>query len=95
MTEVTQVDIKAAEAFMEAHGWLCEEQWSDVHPSDQTTIAKQFAAHRSAADLAGYERGQRETVERIVAWLRGNVNGYPESAGYAHAVDAIEAGEWK
>lgn len=47
------------------------------------------------ADLAGYERGQRETVARIVAWLRGNVNGYPESAGYAHAADAIEAGEWK
>ena len=57
--------------------------------------AEPWAAHRIAADLAGYERGQRETVARIVAWLRGNVNGYPESAGYAHAVDAIEAGEWK
>jgi len=25
---------------------------------------------RTTADLAGYERGQRETVARIVAWLR-------------------------
>lgn len=32
--------------------------------------AEPWASHRITADLAGYELGQRETVERIVAWLR-------------------------
>lgn len=32
--------------------------------------AEPWAIHRITADLAGYELGQRETVERIVAWLR-------------------------
>lgn len=35
-----------------------------------SNVCQIIAAHRIAADIAGYERGQRETVERIVAWLR-------------------------
>ena len=48
-------------------------------------------SHPPAADLAGYERGQRETVARIVAWLREQ-DGYGE---WYDVADAIEAGEWK
>lgn len=46
---VTQADRDAAEAFMDAHGWLCEKEWRDVHPGDQEVIAKAFAKHRLSA----------------------------------------------
>lgn len=49
------------------------------------------------ADLAGYERGQRETVERIVAYLkeRWPPKNYGEDWPVTYAIRAIEAGEWK
>ena len=49
------------------------------------------------ADIAGYERGQRETVERIVAWLRKPltiIKGVSMDQNERLA-DDIEAGEWK
>jgi len=57
----------------------------------------QLTSHRIAADRAGYERGQRETVERIVAWLRKPltlIRGI-SMAQNERLSDAIEAGEWK
>ena len=59
--------------------------------------AEPWAAHRITADLAGYERGQRETVARIVAWLRQPrtlIRGI-SMAQNERLSDAIEAGEWK
>ena len=47
------------------------------------------------SDLAGYERGQRETVARVVAWL---TNGADDSSYMMRVdliADAIDAGEWK
>ena len=55
--EVTQADREAAAKFMDDHGWLCEEQWSDLYPGDQDVIAKAFARHRQQA-----ERGEAEPV---------------------------------
>ena len=59
--------------------------------------AEPWAAHRSAADLAGYERGQRETVARIVAYLKGrwSPKNYGEDWPVTYAIRAIEAGEWR
>ena len=48
--EVTQADREAAAKFMDDHGWLCEEQWSDLYPGDQDVIAKAFARHRQQAE---------------------------------------------
>lgn len=44
------------------------------------------------ADRAGYERGQRETVERIVAWLRSGASNTMDAGLVAQD---IEAEEWK
>lgn len=62
MTEVTQEDYFAANAW-----WNHPVAVGKPHVDD---LSEAFARHRIAADLAGYERGRRETVERIVAWLR-------------------------
>ena len=41
----------------------------------------------------GLEEGERQTVEKIVAWLRGLTDWYPK---YPRDIaNAIEAGEWK
>lgn len=55
---VAQADIDAAEAFINAHGWLCEEDWRYIHEGDRLVIAKAFATVRLSAEAA------------IVAWLR-------------------------
>lgn len=39
------------------------------------------------------QRGREQERAAVVAWLRGKVTPYPESAGYSHAADAIEAEE--
>ena len=64
MTKVTQDDREAAAkvAVLVEMRELILAGKADYH-------AEPWAAHRITADLAGYERGQRETAERIVAWL--------------------------
>ena len=64
MTKVTQDDREAAAkvAVQVEMRELILAGKADYH-------AEPWAAHRITADLAGYERGQRETAERIVAWL--------------------------
>lgn len=57
--------------------------------------AEPWAAHRIAADLAGYERGQREAVARIVAWLANEADDPSYMMRVDLIADAIEAGEWK
>ena len=88
---VTQKDREAAAPFTwGAFGTHVVDGECDDLPCPQA-----FAAHRIAADLTGYERGQRETVERIVAWLRDQVE-YGDPFGiHEDLADAIEAGEWK
>lgn len=93
MTEVTQEDREAA-----ASGYFAWCSGNPVIPkkmlngnADDHSMIQAFAAHRIASDSAGYERGQRETVERIVAWLREPEWAYRNEA----LIAAIEAGEWK
>lgn len=52
---------------------------------DHDALSQTLSEVRSTAAAA--ERA------RIVAWLRGQNNGYAEGAGYGHAADAIERGE--
>ena len=60
---VEQVDLDVAEQFMNAHGWLCEEEWGQVLPQDQLVIARHFAAHRLRD--ADQHRAMREVLEAI------------------------------
>ena len=91
---VTQKDREAA-----ASGYFA---WCSANPvipermlvgsADDHSMVRAFARHRIAADRAGYERGQREAVARIVAWIRtGAMFAYTDK----EMADAIEAGEWK
>ncbi len=68
MTTVTVSEraAKAAEAFMDAHGWLCEEEWRQIHPNDQDVIVKAFARFEAEIreECAAVERGA------IVSFLR-------------------------
>ena len=96
MTEITQADREAAAAFYGA--WGGTKGWSHLEEPiregivDDNALVQAFAAHRITSDLAGYERGQRETVARIVAWIRtGAMFAYTDQ----EMADAIEAGEWK
>lgn len=102
MVEATQEDREAAAAFYGA--WGGTKGWSHLEEPiregivDDNALVQAFARHRIAADLAGYERGQRETVARIVAWLRDRkemTERYIDYVETAQAADAIEAGEWK
>ena len=98
---VTQEDREAAAAFYGA--WGGTKGWSHLEEPiregivDDNALVQAFAAHRIASDLAGYERGQRETVARIVAWLNGEIEIMDEfdTLNTAWVRDAIEAGEWK
>ena len=101
MVEVTQEDREAAAAFYSA--WGGTKGWSHLEEPiregivDDNALVQAFARHRIAADLAGYERGQRETVARIVAWLRKPltlIRGI-SMAQNERLSDAIEAGEWE
>lgn len=101
MTEVTQADRQAAASlFRDGRTDLAVKFRLGANPEP---LLEAFARHRIASDLAGYERGQRETVERIVAWLRSVSYGHEETAasnmaellGLQFAIEAIEAGEWK
>ena len=62
MTTVSQEAREAAENFMNAHGWLCEEDWSLVLEADREVIVKFF--HK-------FEHSIRQSAERgeVVAWL--------------------------
>lgn len=69
MTTVSQEAREAAENFMNAHGWLCEEDWSLVLEADREVIVKFFAK---------FEQSIRQSAERgeVVAWMyeyRGGV----------------------
>ena len=64
MTKVTQDDREAA-----AKVAVQVEMRELILAGKADHHAEPWAAHRITADLAGYERGQRETAERIVAWL--------------------------
>lgn len=71
MTEnpVGQADRDAAELFMNSVGWLCEEDWSLLHPGDQDAVARAFARHRLTAqpELAGV--GEAVDVVAQGFWL--------------------------
>ena len=86
MTKVTQDDREAA-----AKVAVLVEMRELILAGKADHHAEPWAAHRIASDLAGYERGQREAVARIVAWLRSGDAGGPIGC----LSDAIEAGEWK
>lgn len=60
-TTVSQEAREAAENFMNAHGWLCEEDWSLVLEADREVIVKFFAK---------FEQSIRQSAER------GEVVGY-------------------
>lgn len=104
---------KAVHASVAVGGWLsaalddpnvCDAMKADVNRWFSAgflyldEVRKIMQAHRITADRAGYERGQRETVALIVAWLRNRkemTERYIDYVETAQAADAIEAGEWK
>lgn len=55
MTTVSQEAREAAENFINAHGWLCEEDWSLVLEADREVIVKFF--HK-------FEQSIRQSAER-------------------------------
>ena len=79
MSKVTQSDRDAA-CGLTAGGY-----WNEVKRGyrDADQIVQAFTRHR--------EQAERETVEKIVAWLRNTGIGF-EGSGWA---DCIERGKWK
>lgn len=64
MSEITQADREAAAAFIDAHGWLCEEEWRDVLPGDQNVIARAFARHRLQARTQALEEAAKVVLKK-------------------------------
>ena len=86
MSEVTQADLRRRKQVHQLTSYVDMDM----------KLARILAAHRITADLAGYERGQRETVERIVAWLGDWIDQtMGADIGPAYLIKRIEAGEWK
>lgn len=82
MTKITQADRDAAAAYSKHWGRHAQAANVKRGSADSTFHLKLLARHR--------EQAERETVQKIVAWLRGNAM----SERWDALAQAIEAGEW-
>ena len=89
MSEVTQEDREAA-----AKVAVLVEMRELILAGKADHHAEPWASHRIASDRAGYERGQRETVARIVAWLMDPSRTGCNNRDMTIAL-RIQEGEWK
>lgn len=84
--QVEQIDREAAASLTGG------QYWNEVKRGhrDADQLVQAFARHRHQAE--------RETVQKIVAWLMREEEDYPSSeySGFAAMIrEEIEAGEWK
>lgn len=97
-TPITQADREAAAKWAKMQGRHAQAANILRGSCDTAPLVKLFAAHRIAAE--------RETVERIVEWLRESaawhekhddgLSGFGHiSLGQTEAADAIEEGDWR
>lgn len=66
-------------------------------PEQRKLDVKALLAFHKSTDQAGYERGQRETVEKIVAYLeaRWPAGNYGDDWPVSIATQALKRGDWK
>lgn len=60
------------------------------NPSDH----EEHLAYRLAI-MSAREQAERETIEKVVAWLRGQSDTRTLGDAYSFAADALESGAWR